>query len=90
MTLLHESLEMNDDVLISKSSSYTIFNGIPNFVDNVNDKIQKQVQESFGEKWTQSDFGKLIHGKNTQITIPFDIELLEIKKGTYDLQRFFL
>ena len=24
----------------------------------MNDPIQKQVQESFGEKWTQSDFGQ--------------------------------
>lgn len=56
--ITHEFLDMNDNVLISKSCSYSIFDSIPNFVDNVNDQIQKQVQESFGEKWTQSDFGQ--------------------------------
>lgn len=50
------NLEMNDDIFISKSSSYSIFDGTPNFVDNINVQIQKQIQESFREKWTQSDF----------------------------------
>jgi len=55
--ITHESLEVDNDILISKSSSYSILDGIPNFVDSVKDQIQKQVQNSFGEKWTQSDFG---------------------------------
>ena len=47
---------------------------------------------SYDEAWEKikplTDFGKLLHEKNIQITIPFDIDLLGIKNGTYDLQRF--
>lgn len=43
--------------LLSSPPSYPIQNGIPYFIENVNDQTQQQVQESFGEKWTQSDFG---------------------------------
>ncbi len=54
----NEILVLNNSKLISKSSAYYIYDGIPNFVNTVNDLVQKQVQESFGEKWTQSDFGQ--------------------------------
>ena len=56
--ITNEVLNLDGHNLISKHSSYSILSGIPNFVDNVNDLVQKQVQESFGEKWTQSDFGQ--------------------------------
>jgi len=56
--ITNENLEIEDHTLVSKSSSYSILDGIPNFVNSLTDKIQKQVQESFGEKWTQSDFGQ--------------------------------
>ena len=56
--ITNEVLNLDGHNLISKHSSYSISSGIPNFVDNVNDLVQKQVQESFGEKWTQSDFGQ--------------------------------
>ena len=53
--ITNEFLETKNHFLVSKSSSYSILDGIPNFVNTVNDKMQKQVQESFGEKWTQND-----------------------------------
>ena len=57
--ITNQSLVINHDSLSSNSSSYPILNGIPNFVDDdVSDQTQKQVQESFGEKWTKSDFGQ--------------------------------
>jgi len=56
--ITNEILNFNGHDLVSKHSSYSISDGIPNFVDDVNDLVQKQVQESFGEKWTQSDFGQ--------------------------------
>ncbi|QLH10189.1 class I SAM-dependent methyltransferase [Nitrosarchaeum sp. AC2] len=56
--ITNETLNSDGHYLVSNHSSYSIFNGIPNFVDNVNDQTQKQVQESFGEKWSQSDFGQ--------------------------------
>ena len=56
--ITHESLVKKDNFLISNSSSYSILDEIPNFVNTVNDQIQKQVQNSFGEKWTQSNFGQ--------------------------------
>jgi len=56
--ITHKSLKISDDSIISESSYYSIQNGIPNFIENMNDQTQKQVQESFGKKWTQSDFGQ--------------------------------
>lgn len=82
--ITHESLEINDDVLISKSSSYTIFNGIPNFVNNVNDQTQKQVQESFGEKWTQSDFGQNDAEFEEKIK-PVYLEMMGLEESDLDI-----
>lgn len=56
--ITNEILDFNGSVLVSKYSSYSISDGIPNFVVDVSDHLQKQVQESFGEKWTQSNFGQ--------------------------------
>ena len=53
----NESLKQNNDFLISQNSKYLIHDGIPNFVNDIDDIEQKQVQNSFGEKWTKSNFG---------------------------------
>ena len=51
----NEVLREDNQYLVSKNSRYLIKNGIPNFAESVSDNEQKQVQESFGEKWTKSD-----------------------------------
>ena len=53
----NESLKQKNDFLISNNSKYVIHDGIPNFVNKVDNIEQKQVQDSFGEKWTKSNFG---------------------------------
>ena len=52
------------------------------------DVASAKIDEACEKIKTLTDFGKLLHEKNIQITIPFDIDLLGIKNGTYDLQRF--
>ncbi len=52
-----EELFEKDGKLKSSNSEYEIINGIPNFVDTSN-KDQDQVKESFGYKWTRSNFGQ--------------------------------
>ncbi|KFM18797.1 Phthiotriol-phenolphthiotriol dimycocerosates methyltransferase 1 protein [Marine Group I thaumarchaeote SCGC AAA799-P11] len=51
-------LNLKNSVISSKTSSYSVIDGIPNFVETIDDTTQKQVQHSFGEKWIQSDFGQ--------------------------------
>ena len=46
----NESLKQKNDFLISNNSKYVIHDGIPNFVNKVDNIEQKQVQDSFGEK----------------------------------------
>ena len=53
----NELLKQKNDLLISTNSKYVMRDGIPNFVNEVDNIEQKQVQDSFGEKWTKSDFG---------------------------------
>lgn len=54
----NESLVRKDGYLESTTSKYQIIDEIPNFIPHVNDPIQEQVQKSFGDKWTKSDFGQ--------------------------------
>lgn len=56
--ITQESLIEKDHYLVSTTSKYEIVDGIPNFVPHVNDPKQEQVQKSFGDKWTKSDFGQ--------------------------------
>ena len=70
--------------LISKFSSYSILDGIPNFVDSTNDQIQKQVQESFGEKWTQSDFGQDDDEFEKKIK-PIYLEMMGLEKNDLNI-----
>lgn len=44
--------------LISKTNKFRIYNGIPNFVGNMDNEKQNQVRKSFGYKWTTSRFGQ--------------------------------
>ena len=57
------------------------------------DFIRSQISDlEYSEAWEKvkplTEFGKLLHQKDIKIDISHDIELLGIKKGTYDLQRF--
>lgn len=52
-----EKLDEKDGFLVGKNSKYKIIDGIPNFVLD-DDSDQHQVKESFGYKWTRSDFGQ--------------------------------
>jgi arsenite methyltransferase len=55
--ITQEPLIEENDYLISSVSKYFIYDGIPNFVNEINDPNQEQVQKSFADKWTKSDFG---------------------------------
>ncbi|MGI0009816.1 MAG: class I SAM-dependent methyltransferase [Nitrosopumilaceae archaeon] len=54
----NEPLVEENNFLISNTSKYQIYDGIPNFVLKIDDPVQQQVQKSFGDKWTKSDFGQ--------------------------------
>jgi len=51
-------LTKNGDFLVSKKNKFEMYNGIPNFVDKIQNKNQKQVSKSFGYKWTNTNFGQ--------------------------------
>jgi len=53
-----EELHQEENSLVCSSSKYEMINGIPNFVESVEDKDQKQVQDSFSFKWNRTDFGQ--------------------------------
>lgn len=58
--------------------------------DYIRSKISDLSYEEAYEKIKPlTDFGKILSEKNSDITILTDIEFLGIKKGTYNLQRFF-
>ena len=52
------SLKLKDNYFISKNSKYLITNNIPNFVNKVDNVKQKQVQKSFEDKWTKTNFAE--------------------------------
>lgn len=57
------------------------------------DYVRSQVSNlNYEDAWQRmkplTDFGKALHEQNIQINIPIDVEILGIKKGNYDLQRF--
>lgn len=54
----NEVLHTENNFLISSSSKYPIIDGIPNFISEIVDVQQNQVKESFGQKWTSSNFGQ--------------------------------
>jgi len=56
--ITNEPLIYEDNYLVSSTSKYEIRDGIPNFINKINDAVQEQVQKSFGDKWTKSDFGQ--------------------------------
>jgi ubiquinone/menaquinone biosynthesis C-methylase UbiE len=56
--LTRKPLIKNKNFLISGKSKYQIYNGIPNFVESINNKKQNQVSKSFGFKWTTTNFGQ--------------------------------
>lgn len=82
--ITNEILDLDGYHLISKHSSYVISDGIPNFVYTVNDQTQKQVQESFGEKWTQSDFGQDDIEFEKKIK-PIYLEMMGLEESTLDI-----
>ena len=82
--ITNEFLETKNHFLVSKSSSYSSLDGIPNFVNTVNDKMQKQVQESFGEKWTQNDFGQDDTEFEEKIK-PIYLEMMGLEESDLDI-----
>jgi len=81
----NEVLIQENNFLVSTNSKYFVNDGIPNFVNSVNNLEQKQVQDSFGEKWTQSNFG---HDKIEfeEKIKPIYLEMMGLKEN--DLQIF--
>lgn len=60
--------------------------------EHVDDLIRDQISNLSYNKAMKvckqiTDLGKMLSKKNTKIKVP-DVDILEIKKGTYDLQRF--
>lgn len=54
----NEPLSEENGFLFSSTGKYELHDGIPNFVTKLKDPLQEQVQLSFGNKWTKSDFGQ--------------------------------
>jgi ubiquinone/menaquinone biosynthesis C-methylase UbiE len=54
----NDVLHTENNFLVSSSSKYPIIDGIPNFISEITDAQQNQVKESFGQKWTSSNFGQ--------------------------------
>jgi arsenite methyltransferase len=54
----NKPLKEENNYLVGENSKYPLINQIPNFAESVTNKEQKQVQESFGEKWTKSDIAQ--------------------------------
>ena len=82
--ITNDPLKFHGDIISSSSSSYTVLNGIPNFVNNLDDQTQKQVQESFGEKWTQTNFGSNDIEFEKKIK-PIYLEMMGLKESTLDI-----
>lgn len=57
----NEPLIEENGFLISTTGKYPLYDGIPNFVRKLDNPLQEQVQQSFGNKWTKSDFGQDDH-----------------------------
>jgi arsenite methyltransferase len=57
----NEPLVEENGFLISATGKYPLYDGIPNFVRKLDNPLQEQVQQSFGNKWTKSDFGQDDH-----------------------------
>ena len=54
----NEPLLEENGFLISPTGKYILHDGIPNFVTKLDNPLQEQVQISFGDKWTKSEFGQ--------------------------------
>jgi len=57
----NESLIEENNFLISETGKYPLYDGIPNFVRKLDNPLQEQVQQSFGNKWTKSEYGQDDH-----------------------------
>jgi ubiquinone/menaquinone biosynthesis C-methylase UbiE len=82
--ITQELFIVNDKLISSKSSSYPIVNGIPNFTENISDEIQKQVQESFGEKWTKTTFAN-DDEKFENLIKPIYLEMMGLQENDLDI-----
>ena len=82
--ITQELFVVNDKLISSKSSSYPIVNGIPNFTENISDEIQKQVQESFGEKWTKTTFAN-DDEKFENLIKPIYLEMMGLQENDLDI-----
>lgn len=82
--ITQELFVVNDKLISSKSSSFPIVNGIPNFTENISDEIQKQVQESFGEKWTTTTFAN-DDEKFENLIKPIYLEMMGLQENDLDI-----
>jgi ubiquinone/menaquinone biosynthesis C-methylase UbiE len=82
--ITQELFVVNDKQISSKSSSFPIVNGIPNFTENISDEIQKQVQESFGEKWTKTTFAN-DDEKFENLIKPIYLEMMGLQENDLDI-----
>ena len=82
--ITQELFVVNDKLISSKSSSFPIVNGIPNFTENISDEIQKQVQESFGEKWTKTTFAN-DDEKFENLIKPIYLEMMGLQENDLDI-----
>lgn len=82
--ITHEPLIVDNALISSKSSSYSIIDGIPNFIENISDEIQKQVQESFGEKWTKTTFANNDSEFEKNLK-PIYLEMMGLKETDLDI-----
>jgi len=78
--LTQEPLKFENGYLQNKNIRYRVINGIPNFVNNLNDPIQEQVKTSFGEKWTNTKFGQDAKEYNEKIK-PIYLEMMGLTEN---------
>lgn len=79
-----EDLIQDNDCLVGKSSKYFLKNGIPDFVNQLNDPNQIQVKKTFGYKWNRTDFGqnKEFFDKNIKSVY---LEMLGLEESDLDI-----
>jgi len=80
----NESLIQEGEYLVGKKSKYSIIDGIPNFVNQVDNTSEAQVQKSFGEKWTKSDFGQNDEEFNEKLK-PVFLEMMGLNENDFSM-----
>ena len=79
-----EELIQNNDYLVGTTSKYFLKNGIPNFVNQLNDPNQIQVKKTFGYKWNKTDFGQNKEFFDENIKSVY-LEMLGLEESNLDI-----